>query len=87
MNTVEVEVKSTELNNVSEYKGKHYGNQRVGLHNGGDFPVPFDVYVERGNEYPKGRYVIDGRSYTTDDKGRLVLKRLKLLPLGGKAGL
>jgi hypothetical protein len=87
MNTVEVEVKSTTLTNVQEYKGKRYGNQRVGLHNGSDFPIPFDVYVEEANPYPKGRYVIDGRSYTTDEKGRLVLKRLKLLPLGGKAGI
>lgn len=85
MNTVEVEVKSTTLTNVSEYKGKRYGNQRVGLHNGSDFPIPFDVYVEEQHPYKPGRYVIDGRSYTTDEKGRLVLKRLKLLPLGGKS--
>lgn len=87
MNTVQVEVKSTALTNVSEYKGKRYGNQRVGLHNGSDFPIPFDVYVEESNPYPKGMYALDGRSYSTDEKGRLVLKRIKLLPLGGKAGV
>ncbi len=85
MNTVQVEIKSTTVLNGKEYQGKRYGNQVAGLHNGTDFPVPFKVYVEESNPYPKGMYVIDGRSFVTDQNGNLALKRLKLLPLGGKS--
>lgn len=85
MNTVQVEVRSPTVTNVKPYNNKNYGNQRVALHNGGDFPLPFDVYVEAENPYPKGMYALDGRSFRVDEKGRLVLKGIKLLPLGGKA--
>lgn len=84
---IEVEVKSTTVLNAKEYQGKRYGNQRVGLHNGGDFAVPFDVYVEEANPYPKGRYLLDPRSFVVDENNRLGLKRIKLLPLGGKSGV
>lgn len=65
------------------YNNKTYAEQGAAIHNGGDFPVPFKVNVEKGHEYEPGEYVIDPRSYTRDDMGNLKLKGVRLLPLGG----
>lgn len=78
-----VEVKSTTLTRERDYKGTVYGEQTAAIHNGGDFPLPIKLNVRKGFEYPPGRYVIDPRSFTTDEYGNLKLSRVQLLPLGG----
>lgn len=83
LNQAIIEVRSTELTRVKEYNRKMYGTQHAAINNGGDFPLPINVNVEQGHEYPPGQYVIDPRSFTRDDMGNLKIKGLKLLPLGG----
>lgn len=82
-NEIIIEVRSTELSRVKEYNRKMYGTQHAAIYNGSDFPLPINVNVEQGHEYPKGRYTIDPRSFTRDEMGNLKIKGLKLLPLGG----
>ena len=78
-----IEVRSTELKRVEEWKGKHYGEQSAAMYNGGDFPTPIKVRVEKGHEYPPGDYVFDPASYIADEMGNPKLKRIRLLPVGG----
>lgn len=85
MNALLVKVASKNCNNAREFKGKWYGEQDVALLNGSDFPMPFKVNVEQGHEYEAGDYIIDPRSYTTDEHRNLKLKSMKLLPIGGIA--
>lgn len=84
---VKVEVRSVELRNVDEWKGKHYGEQMAGMYTGGDFPVQIKVRVEKGHEYQPGMYVIDPRSYIADEMGNPKLKRVRLLPISGGSSL
>lgn len=80
---VKVEVRSVELHNVDEWKGKYYGEQMAGMYTGGDFAVQIKVRVEKGHEYPPGMYVIDPRSFIADEMGNPKLKRVRLLPISG----
>lgn len=83
MNAIRVVVASKTLDREREYKGKWYGEQSAAIYNGGDFPTPFRVNVERGHEYEPGEYTLDPRSFITDDFKNLKVKNLRLLPLGG----
>lgn len=85
-NEIIVEVRTTQLDRVEAWKGKHYGEQGAAIYNGGDYPMPIKVRVEQGHEYQPGQYTIDPRSYTRDDMGNLKIKGLKLLPLAGSSG-
>lgn len=82
-----VVIQSTNLQDVKEFDGnkKTYGWQSAGIFNGGDFPLPFRVNVEKGHEYAPGEYVIAPRSFITDGMGNLKLKSIKLLPTGGSS--
>lgn len=83
MNSVRIEIRSKNTDRARDYKGKTYAEQQAAIYNGGDYPTPFKVNVERGHEYEPGDYTIDPRSYTADEFGNLKLKGLRLLPLGG----
>lgn len=83
--SIRIEVKSKELRRVEEWKGKHYGEQSAAMFNGGDFPTPIKVRVEKGHEYEPGEYVFDPQSFIADEMGNAKLKRIKLLPVGGSA--
>lgn len=86
MSSVRVIVQSKQLRDEKEFHGKTYGWQSVAIYNGGDFPQPFQVNVQKGHEYEPGtEYTIDPRSYRPDDRGNLQIKKLKLLPLAGGA--
>lgn len=80
---IRVVIQSKNLNRVEEWKGKHYGEQAAGMYNGGDFPQPIKVRVERGHEYEPGEYTFDPASYIADEMGNPKLKRIRLLPLAG----
>lgn len=86
-NAIRCVVQSTNLTNVKKFdgNGKFYGTQSAAIFNGGDFPMPFGVNVEQGNEYAPGEYTIDPRSFQRDGMGNLKLQKLKLLPLGGSS--
>lgn len=85
MNLIRVEVRSTNLIDVKDFQGKTYGWQSAAIYNGGDYPAPFRVNVQKGHEYAPGEYTIDPRSYRVDEMGNLKLKSTKLLPLGGSS--
>lgn len=82
-NAIRIVVLSTNTTRPSTFQNKNYAWQSAAIYNGGDFPLPFNVHVEQGKEYPKGEYTLDPRSFQLDDKGNLRLKGIKLLPLGG----
>lgn len=86
-NEVRIEIRSTNLLDEKEFAGnkKTYGRQNAAIFNGGDYPTPFKVNVEKGHEYAPGEYTIDPRSYIADEMGNLKLKSLKLLPLAGSS--
>ena len=83
LQAITLTVLSTNLTDVDEFKGKFYGKQSAGMHNGGDFPTAIKVTVERGHEYPPGEYTFAPSSFIADEFGNVKLKRVKLLPLGG----
>lgn len=83
MNVVRVVVQSTNTRDSKEFQGKHYGWQAAAIFNGGDFPLPFQVNVQIGHEYPPGEYTIDPRCFSADERGNLRISKIKLLPLGG----
>ena len=85
MNSVRVVVASKTVDRVREYKGKQYAEQGAAIFNGGDFPLPFKVPVEVGNEYEPGEYTLDPRSFIRDDFGNLKLKNVRLLGLAGSS--
>jgi hypothetical protein len=74
-----VEFKSKNSSNHREYKGKLYGEQQAALHVvGADYPLPFKVNVERGNEYEPGRYNLASDSFGTDQHNNLRLNRVRI---------
>jgi hypothetical protein len=85
MQAIVVVIQSKNLNRVEEWKGKYYGEQSAAMRNGGDFPTPIKVRVERGHEYEPGEYTFDPASFIADEMGNPKLKRVKLLPLGGSS--
>lgn len=68
-----------------EYKGKVYVYQNAAIFAGGDFPLPFQVNVEKGHEYEPGDYTIDPKSFRVDDRQNLTLRGVKLLPIAGSS--
>lgn len=75
-----VEVKSTELRNLRDYKGRMYGEQTCALHGVGDFPLPFKVNRAEGEAYPPGLYELDPSGFGVDERGNLKLTRVRLIP-------
>lgn len=72
-----IEVKSTNTKPAREYKGKFYADQQAALHNGGDYPLPFNLNVERGHEVPAGEYTLSPSVFGTDQFGNLIMRRVK----------
>jgi hypothetical protein len=74
-----IEIKSgNSINHRQGNNGKTYGEQQAALHDGGDFPIPFKVNVEVGQEKKPGFYRFGRGSFGTDKFGNLVLGRLSL---------
>ena len=66
-----------------EFKGNRYAEQEAAIFAGGHFPIPFTVTTKLGESYPKGDYTLDPASFGVNDKGKLVLARIRLLPTSG----
>lgn len=77
----QVEIKSKDLRNQNEYKGKMYGEQQCALLGYGDYPLPFKINRESHQALEPGLYTIDPQSFATDERGNLRLVRLKLVPV------
>lgn len=75
----QVEIKSKELRNQNEYKGKMYGEQQCALLGYGDYPLPFKVSRQTHEALEPGIYTLDPTSFATDERGNLRLVRVKLL--------
>ena len=74
-----VEIKSkTSTNHRTGNNGKTYGEQQAALHDGSDFPLPFKLSCEVGQERAPGMYTVAPGSFGTDKFGNLVLQRLRL---------
>lgn len=66
-----------------EFKGKWYVEQEAAIHAGGHYPKPFTVTSHKGESYPKGEYTLDPKSFEVSERGKLVLARVRLLPVAG----
>ena len=75
---MKIEVKSKNIANVRDYKGKNYGEQSAAILGGGDYPLPFKVNVEQGKEYEPGIYELDVSGFGTDKHGNLLLNKVRL---------
>lgn len=76
-----IEIKNAEsANHRAGNNGKVYGEQTAALHTGGDFPLPFKLNVEVGQEKRAGFYKLGSGSFGTDKFGNLVLGRVSLEP-------
>lgn len=74
-----VEIKSANTANVRRLdNGKSYGEQQAALHTGADYPLPFKLNVEIGQEKKPGRYALDPGSFGTDKFGNLVLGKVRV---------
>lgn len=82
---IRVVIPTDKPNRTYEFKGKWYAEQEAAIYAGGHFPLPFTVSSVQGEHYPKGEYTLDPQSFAVNDRGRLQLARVKLLPVGGKA--
>lgn len=80
---IRVSVPSDKPDRDYEFKGQRYAEQSAAIHTGGHFPVPFTVNTKYGESYPKGEYTLDPASFATNDRGQLVMKRVRLLPMTG----
>lgn len=66
-----------------EFKGQRYAEQEAAIFAGGHFPIPFHLTTRLGESYPKGDYTLDPACFVVSDKGKLMLNRVRLLPLSG----
>jgi len=79
---MEVEIKSEVLSFLRNgTNGKTYGKQDAALHDGGDFPLPFQISVEQGKQYKPGRYKFGRGSFGTNKFKELSLGFLRLEPI------
>lgn len=85
MSMIRVEIRSKTLDRVRVFQGRNYGEQSAAINNGGDYPLPFKVNVQEGEEYAPGIYTIDPRSFRADEFGNLKIKGLRLLPVAGSS--
>lgn len=60
-----------------------FNEQRAALENGEDFPQPFTISLQEGQQpFPPGRYLLDVSSLAVGDYDALrVGRRINLLPL------
>jgi len=75
---MQIEVKSKNLANVRDYKGRNYGEQQAAILSNGDYPLPFKLNVEQGKEYEPGLYELDVAGFGTDKHGNLLLNKVRL---------
>lgn len=80
MSIFRVEIKSAELRNERDYKGRMYGEQQAALHGVGDFPLPFRINREVGHAYAPGYYHLDPSGFTVDERGNLRFGKVRLIP-------
>lgn len=66
-----------------EFNGKWYSQQEAAIFNGSHYPKPFYVSTAKGESYPKGEYILDPQSFSVNEKGKLILGSVKLLPSNG----
>lgn len=66
-----------------DFNGKTYSEQSCDIFNGHRYPQEFIVTTVAGNEYPKGDYLLDPHSIVVNDKRKLAIKGVKLLPMNG----
>lgn len=78
-------VPSSTLTETFDFQDKKYGRQEVAVHTGGHFPKPFFVNVPADKPYAKGEYTIDPRSFAVNEQGKLVVGKVRLLPLSGSS--
>lgn len=74
-----IEIKSKNLTNVGDYKGKMYGEQQAAIYGSGDYPLPFKINVEQGKEHAPGFYDLDVSGFGTDQHGNLKLNKVRLV--------
>lgn len=74
-----VEIKSAELRNLRDYKGRMYGEQQAALHGVGDFPLPFRINREEHQAYPVGFYHLDPSGFAVDERGNLRFGKVRLI--------
>jgi len=80
---IRVTVPSDKPSRTYEFKGTTYAEQEAAIHAGGHFPLPFHLTTKNGESYPKGDYTLDPACFAVSDKGKLVLQRVRLLPISG----
>jgi len=66
-----------------EFNGQQYSEQEAAIYAGGHFPLPFILTVKAGNEYPKGDYTLDPSCIVVNEKRKLAMKGVRLLPMSG----
>ena len=80
---IRVTIPSDKPDRDYEFKGQRYAEQAAAIHTGGHFPLPFHVTTKLGESYPKGEYTLDPNSFAINERGKLGLKSVRLLPLNG----
>lgn len=77
-----VEIKNAKGSNPREYRGRMYVVQEAALFApGSDYPLPFKVNREQGQELPPGRYTFARDSFSVDQHGNLKFGRARLVAL------
>lgn len=77
-----IEIKSAKGSNPREYKGRVYVEQEAALFApGSDYPLPFRLNREQGQELAPGRYTLARDSFSVDQHGNLRFGRPRLVAL------
>lgn len=82
---IRINVPSDKPLRTYEYKGVTYAEQEAAIFTGGHFPKPFHLSTKVGESYPKGDYTLDPACFDIGDNGKLVLRRVRLLPMSGSS--
>lgn len=80
---IRVNVPSDKPMRTYEFKGTTYAEQEAAIFTGGHYPKPFHLTTKLGESYPKGDYTLDPQCFEVGDNGKLLLKRVRLLPMTG----
>lgn len=82
---IRINVPSDKPLRTYEFKGQIYAEQEAAIFAGGHFPIPFHLTTKHGESYPKGDYTLDPACFAVSDKGKLILSRVRLLPVSGSS--
>lgn len=80
---IRVQVPSDKPLRTYDFKGVTYAEQEAAIFAGGFYPKPFHLTTKAGESYPKGDYTIDPACFDVGENGKLILKRVRLLPVSG----